>query len=99
MSNRLFGLQDCRGYEDEPIWHGSSQAGKCVETLGNDKFYLPYSIRVYARNEMGEGPVPGPVKGLSAVKGKLASSTYTFEEILECLIIKSVSTVLVALVM
>lgn len=36
-------------------------------TLGQDKYYTRYYIRVWAKNQMGEGPKPEPVVAYSAV--------------------------------
>ncbi|XP_067932128.1 contactin-like [Watersipora subatra] len=54
--------------EGQPIRHGSRKSGRCVVTLGNNLFYLPYQVQVYATNEMGNGPIPEPVTGMSAVR-------------------------------
>ena len=59
-------LQRCT---PNPIAHGSKKSGKCVVTIGTATFYTQYYIRVWARNEVGNGPIPEPVIGLSAVKG------------------------------
>lgn len=53
-----------------PIPHGSPKSGKCVVTLGMEYFYTKYYVRVWAENKVGWGPVPEPIVGMSAVKGK-----------------------------
>lgn len=60
-------LQGCN--DGNPIRHGDKKTGKCVVTLGREFFYLKYQLRVYVRNVKGDGPIPDPVDGLSAVKG------------------------------
>jgi len=44
---------------------------RCTVTIGLTKYYLPYYVRVWIRNEIGDGPIPEPVVGMSAVRGML----------------------------
>ena len=58
-------------------------------TIGTATFYTQYYIRVWARNEVGNGPIPEPVIGLSAVKGMSSiihdSLSYVFNYLLQAI--------------
>ena len=82
----VLSLQRCT---PNPIAHGSKKSGKCVVTIGTATFYTQYYIRVWARNEVGNGPIPEPVIGLSAVKGMSSiiyySLCYVFNYLLQAI--------------